>query len=89
MMPRPDRAKAVEIISAPTTAPATGSCCAPSRAFKAKDVWAMRTRMECERRTRELALFSLGNDSKLRACELVALKERNIQHGAQIAPRAI
>jgi integrase len=40
-------------------------------------------------RTRELALLNLGIDSKLRGCDLVALKLREIQHGAQIAPRAI
>ena len=57
--------------------------------FKPKDVWAMRARMEREHRTRELALFNLGIDSKLRGCDLVALKVRDIQHGAQIAPRAI
>ena len=31
--------------------------------FKPKDVWAIRARMERERRTRELALFNLGIDS--------------------------
>jgi hypothetical protein len=57
--------------------------------FKPKDVWAMRAHMERGHRTRELALFNLGIDSKLRGCDLVALKLRDIQHGAQIAPRAI
>lgn len=57
--------------------------------FKPKDVWAMRARMEREHRTRELTLFHLGIDSKLRGCDRVALKVRDIQHGAQIAPRAI
>jgi integrase len=57
--------------------------------FKPKDLWAMRARMEQEPRTRELALFNLSIDGKLRGCDLVALKLRDIQHGAQIAPRAI
>jgi integrase len=57
--------------------------------FKPKDVWAIRARMEQGHRTRALALFNLGIDSKLRGCDLVALKLRDIQHGAQIAPRAI
>jgi hypothetical protein len=47
--------------------------------FKPKDVWAIRARMERERRSRELALFNLGIDSKLRGCDLVALKVRDIQ----------
>ena len=38
---------------------------------------------------RELALFHLGIDSKLRGCDLVALKVRDICHGDQVAARAI
>lgn len=57
--------------------------------FKPRDVWAIRARLEREHRTRELALFNLGIDSKLRGCDLVALKVCDVQHGAQIAPRAI
>ena len=37
----------------------------------------------------ELALFNLGIDSKLRGCDLVALKVRDICHGDQVANRAI
>jgi integrase len=57
--------------------------------FKPRDVWAIRARLAREHQTRELALFNLGIDSKLRGCDLVALKLRDIQHGAQIATRAI
>ena len=57
--------------------------------FMPKDVWAMRARMQQEHRTRDLALLNLGIDSKLRGCDLVALKVRDIQHGGQVAPRAI
>ncbi len=52
-------------------------------------MWAIRARLQRERSTRELALFNLVIDSKLRGCDLVALKVRDVQHGAQIAPRAI
>lgn len=41
--------------------------------FKLKDIWALRVRLQMERRVRELALFNLGIDSKLRGCDLVAL----------------
>ncbi len=57
--------------------------------FKPKDVWAMRARMQQEHRSRDLAMLNLGIDSKLRGCDLVALKVRDIQHGGQVAPRAI
>ncbi len=42
--------------------------------FKLKDIWALRVRLQMEGRVRELALFNLGIDSKLRGCDLVALK---------------
>lgn len=38
---------------------------------------------------RELAFFNLGIDSKLRGCDLVALKVRDVCHGDQLAARAI
>ena len=42
-----------------------------------------------EDRVRELALFNLGIDSKLRGCDLVSLKVRDICHGEQVASRAV
>jgi site-specific recombinase XerC len=38
---------------------------------------------------RELALFNLGIDSKLRGCDLVALKVRDVCHGDQVASPAV
>ncbi len=38
---------------------------------------------------RELALLNLGIDSKLRGCDLLALKVRDVCHGDQVATRAI
>ena len=57
--------------------------------FKLKDIWALRVRLQMESRVRELALFNLGIDSKLRGCDLVALKVRDICHGDQVASRAV
>ena len=57
--------------------------------FKVKDIWALRVRLQMEERVRELALFNLGIDSKLRGCDLVALKVRDVSHGDQVATRAI
>jgi len=37
--------------------------------FKLKDIWALRVRLQMEGRVRELALFNLGIDSKLRGCD--------------------
>jgi site-specific recombinase XerD len=57
--------------------------------FKLRDIWALRVRLQMAHRTRELALFNLGIDSKLRGCDLVKLKVRDICHGNQVASRAI
>jgi hypothetical protein len=37
-------------------------------------VWSIRTRLQLERRTRDLALFNLAIDSKLRGCDVVAVR---------------
>jgi integrase len=56
--------------------------------FKIKDIWAIRTRLQMAGRIRDLALFDLGLDSKLRGCDLMKLKVRDICHGEQVAARA-
>ena len=57
--------------------------------LKLKEIWAIRVRLQVFRRTRELTLFNLGIDSKLRACDLLKLRVRDISHGERIAARAI
>ncbi len=57
--------------------------------LKLKEIWAIRVRLQVYRRTRELALFDLGIDSKLRACDLLKLEVRDVCHGERIAARAI
>ena len=57
--------------------------------LKLKEIWAIRVRLQVFGRTRELALFDLGIDSKLRACDLLKLRVRDVCHGDRFAPRAI
>ena len=57
--------------------------------LKLKDIWAIRIRLQLGHRTRELALFDVGLDSKLRACDLVRLRVRDICQGDQVSTRAI
>lgn len=57
--------------------------------LKLKDIWAIRVRLQIGRRIRELALFNLAIDSKLRSCDLVKLRVRDICHGSLVAKRAI
>ena len=49
--------------------------------FKFQEIWAFRIRLQMQGRLRELALFDLGIDSKLRACDLVKPRFRNVCHG--------
>lgn len=57
--------------------------------LKLKDIWAIRIRLQLNNRSRELALFDLGLDSKLRACDLVKLRVNDICHGDRVSTRAI
>ncbi len=53
--------------------------------LRPKHVWAIRTRMQIGGRTRDLALFNLAIDSKLRGCDLVSLKVEDVApHGYAI-----
>ena len=53
--------------------------------LKPKEVWAIRIRLQMEHQMRDLALFDLGIDSKLRGCDLVKLRVRDICHGDRVA----
>ena len=57
--------------------------------LKLKEIWAIRIRLQLDHRARELALFNLAIDSKLRACDLVGLHVRDVFQGSHVAPRAI
>jgi len=57
--------------------------------LKLKDIWAIRVRLQIGHRTRELALFNLAIDSKLRSCDLVTLRVRDVCHGTVVAARTI
>ena len=57
--------------------------------LKLKEIWAIRVRLQVYCRARELALFDLGIDSKLRACDLLKLKVRDVCQAGRIAARAI
>jgi hypothetical protein len=57
--------------------------------LKLKDIWAIRVRLQLSDRSRDLALFNLAIDSKLRACDLVKLRVRDVSHGDLIAARTM
>jgi hypothetical protein len=49
--------------------------------LKAKEIWAVRFRLQLEHRSCDLALFNLGIDSKLRGCDVVTLRVRDVAQG--------
>jgi integrase len=57
--------------------------------LKQQEIWRIRANLEHERNLRELAMFDLAIDSKLRACDLTALRVRDAMRGDQITERAV
>jgi hypothetical protein len=60
-----------------------GKLIGPRPPLRQKHVWAIRTRLQIERQVRELALFNLAIDSKLRGCDLVASLHPRMHPGAR------
>jgi len=57
--------------------------------LKPKEVWAIRIRLQIQGKPRDLALFNLAIDSKLRSCDLVALRVSDIVTGGSVRERAV
>ena len=58
-------------------------------ALKMKEVWSIRARLEFRKRPRDLALFNLAIDSKLRGCDLVRLKVDDVAAGGHVKTRGL
>lgn len=56
--------------------------------LRPKHVWSVRTKLQVEGRTRDLALFNVAIDSKLRGCDVVALKVDDVAPSGYAAHRA-
>ena len=57
--------------------------------LKPKDIWAIRFQLQSAHQVRDLAMFNLAIDSKLRGCDLVNLHVRDVTHGNQVLARAM
>jgi integrase len=57
--------------------------------LKLRDIWAIRVRLQLGTKIRDLALFNLAIDSKLRGCDLVKLRVADVSHGGAICSRAV
>ena len=60
----------------------------PKPPLKLKEIWAIRIRLQLSGDVRNLALFNLAIDSKLRACDLVSIRVCDVTLGLKVARRA-
>jgi integrase len=56
--------------------------------LRSKHVWSIRTKLQIEGYIRDLALFNLAIDSKLRGCDVVALKVEDVAPNGYAVVRA-
>jgi integrase len=73
----------------PSTAWNKGRLLGQKPPLKPKEIWSIRIRLQLANKTRDLALFNLALDSKLRGCDLVNLRVRDVSQGGALASRAI
>lgn len=57
--------------------------------FRLHEIYGIRIRLQLAHRARDLALFNLAVDSKLRGCDLMGLRVQDLSLGGQIQSRAI
>lgn len=67
----------------------TGKLIGQKHPLKLKDIWTIRIRRQVANNARELALFNLAIDSKLRGCDLAQLRVSDVVPGGRIASRAM
>src|ERR1700730_10970626 len=56
--------------------------------LRPKHVWSIRTKLQIEGHARDLAMFNLAIDSKLRGCDVVAIRVEDVEAGGCAADRA-
>ena len=59
------------------------------KAFKLEGIWRIRIRLEIKRQLEQLVLFNLAIDSKLRSCDLISLRVRDISSSSLVQSRAM
>ncbi len=57
--------------------------------LKLQEIWAIRIRLQIDKQYRDLALFNLAIDSKLRACDLLTLRVSDISNSGRVSSRAM
>lgn len=65
-----------------------GKIIGPKPPLRQGHVWSIRMRLQLERRLRDLALFNLAIDSKLRGCDVVAVRVDDVAPSGYTSDRA-
>ena len=77
------------LIQRPTHIPWNkGKLSGQKRPLKLQEIWAIRIRLQLAKHYRDLALFNLAIDSKLRACDLMSLTVTDITQAGRVQSRA-
>ncbi len=66
-----------------------GKLIGPKQPLSLKQIWTIRHSLKIDERYRDLALFNLAIDSKLRACDLLNLRVSDVSSDGQINRRVI
>ncbi|MEN8170122.1 MAG: tyrosine-type recombinase/integrase [Pseudomonadota bacterium] len=66
-----------------------GNLVGQKKPLKLREIWAIRTKLQIAHKIRDLALFNLAIDSKLRGCDLVSLRVHDVSNGGQVLSRAM
>ena len=81
-----------EVIATPTPPKGVpwnkGKLTGAKPSLRPKHVWSIRTKLQIEGRVRDLAMFNLAIDSKLRGCDVVAIRVEDVAAGGYTADRA-
>ena len=76
------------VLRAPRKAWNRGRIVGQKRPLQPKHVWAIRVRLEIAGNLRDLALFNMAIDSKLRGCDFVRLKVADVYTAGRVKERA-
>ncbi len=72
----------------PRTAWNKGKLVGQKPPLKLKEIWSIRIRLQIDQQHRDLALFNLAIDSKLRACDLVKIRVSDVSQSGRVSNRA-
>lgn len=69
--------------------PGRGKLVGQKPPLKPKEVWSIRALLQLNEKVRDMALFNLAIDSKLRSCDLVALRVSDVAVAGSVRERAV